>query len=138
MDAVLSSADPAWPQHVTRSTIVDASCRSCGKLLGHLTWMTVNTHFSGSVPISWGLRGIADATLEPGFTNAETHHPSGVKHWYVRATVKVQHPDAAELPSPDLRLPAVVTCECGVDNRLAKWNQEQVLQLDRPFLSPKR
>ena len=127
MDAILSSTDPAWPANVTRSTDVDASCRACGKLLGRYRWVIVDAYWSGSVATAVAQAGATRATLEPGFVNARRRHPSGLP-WLVRGRVPSR-------PSESTRLPVMVTCSCGVDNRLTR-SQGPVWQIDRPFLSP--
>jgi hypothetical protein len=114
---IYDSADPAWPMNVTRSTSVNASCNACRKLLARVTWLVRDAYWSGSVATGVARTG-TKATLEPGFEKAPTRHPLGGEYWYVRKKVGIRHPDAAERPSPKLELPAVVTCECGANNRL--------------------
>jgi len=56
----------------------------------------------------------AKVVLEPGYVNARRRHASGAR-WYWPGR-------RASSPSPKVRLPAVVTCRCGLDVEL--WVNE--------------
>lgn len=96
------------------SEVAGIACE-CGKVLGHAERSTLDVPTIPAVPEldypgSWrsvtvGMR----VTLEPGFVNATKRHPSGVKRWFVRGP-------SPSKPAPYVRLPAVVTCACGIDS----------------------
>ena len=54
----------------------------------------------------------AVVSLEPGFVNATRKQESGVRRWYVPGRI-----EAKPSPSP-IVLPIIVTCRCGIDNRI--------------------
>lgn len=122
--AVLVSSDPSW-RDALRSSIADAVCNACGKPLGRITVLRIDAdwdewnvgdHASDLVVTQTADIG-ARTTLEPGFVNAKRRHPSGARRWLVRG------PDPTR-PSPEPRLPAVVTCSCGIENLLESRSQQ--------------